>query len=94
MTERAPLHAGLLVTCLAVREADRLRALSDVDQSSDITARDWRTDADWWAKRMQPGDELWTWSTPRWTWEDLCGRGGFAIVRDGKPIYHSWTVMN
>ncbi len=29
------------------------------------------------------GDELWEFSTPKHSWENLAGRGGVALVRDG-----------
>jgi hypothetical protein len=89
------LPAVPLVRRLAVREPDRLRPLSgDDDHGLDIAARGWEQHAETWAARMEPGDELWTWSSPRWTWENLCGRGGLAIVRDGKPVDYAMTVMN
>ena len=88
------LPAEFLNARLAVKEGDELRAASDRGAAHDISGRDWRADGDMWSERMQPGDELWSWSTPPWTWQNLCGRGGLAIVRDGKPIDHWMTVMN
>jgi hypothetical protein len=43
---------------------------------------------------MQPGDELWTFASPAKSWEDLAGRAGIAVVRDGNPIKMLVTVMN
>jgi hypothetical protein len=43
---------------------------------------------------MQPGDELWTFASPAKSWEDLAGRAGIAVVRDGNPIKVLVTVMN
>lgn len=86
------LPAELLEFCLAIRDADGLRPLTDGEPSP--TASGWRRIADSWAAEMEPGDEIWTWSTPRWTWENLCGRGGLALVRDGKPVDHVMTLMN
>jgi hypothetical protein len=44
---------------------------------------------------MVEGDELWMWGTPPESWEHLCGRGGYVIVRDGEPTEHFIvTVMN
>lgn len=37
---------------------------------------------------MEPGDELWFYCSPPKTWEQLCGRTGFAIVRGGQVIEH------
>jgi hypothetical protein len=43
---------------------------------------------------MRDGDELWTWASPEWTWIQLAGRAGYAIVRDGDPIRHWMTIIN
>lgn len=86
------LPAELLEFCLAIRDADGLRPLTKGEPGP--TASGWRRIADSWTAEMQPGDEVWTWSTPRWTWENLCGRGGLALVRDGKPVDHVMTLMN
>jgi hypothetical protein len=43
---------------------------------------------------MQPGDELWEFSSPADTWQHLCGRAGFAVVRNGNPIASIVTCMN
>jgi hypothetical protein len=42
------------------------------------------------AAEMQPGDELWEWDTGGW--HQLAGRGGIAIVRDGK-IVRQWCEV-
>ena len=44
--------------------------------------------------RWQEGDELWRWSTPSWTWKAMMGRGGVAIVRDGKQVTRVMTILN
>lgn len=45
--------------------------------------------------KMQEGDELWTFDSPLETWENLCGRTGYSIVRDGEIIaslsWDSWV---
>jgi len=43
---------------------------------------------------MQPNDELWTFSSPPRTWEDLAGRAGIALVRDGQAIDVIVTMLN
>ena len=43
---------------------------------------------------MQPGDELWTFASPAKSWEDLAGRAGIAVVRDGNPIMVLTTMLN
>lgn len=42
-----------------------------------------------WAKfraHFQSGDEFWIFSSPKDTWNQLAGRAGFAIVRDGEVV--------
>ena len=43
---------------------------------------------------MQPGDELWTFASPAKSWEDLAGRAGIAVVRNGNPIMVLTTMLN
>lgn len=44
--------------------------------------------------QMQPDDELWTFSSPPKSWEDLAGRSGIALVRDKTVIASIVTMMN
>jgi hypothetical protein len=44
--------------------------------------------------QLQPGDELWTFSSPAESWQNLAGRAGVAVVRDGNPIKVITTGMN
>jgi hypothetical protein len=39
----------------------------------------------------QEGDEIWEWSTPKETWDSMCGMAGYCIVRDGEVI---WSQIN
>jgi hypothetical protein len=43
---------------------------------------------------MQPGDKLVRFASPAASWEDLAGRAGIALVRDGKVIDAFVTMMN
>ena len=43
---------------------------------------------------LQDGDELWLFSSPKKTWQNLCGRAGICIVRDGEVIKSMVTMMN
>lgn len=45
-------------------------------------------------KHMRPGDTVWTYSSPDVFWINMCGRAGYAIVRDGKVIHTVLTAMN
>ena len=43
---------------------------------------------------MQPGDEIWWFSSPADSWAALAGRAGLALVRSGAPIRCMVTLMN
>jgi|APLak6261691555_1056199.scaffolds.fasta_scaffold12337_1 hypothetical protein len=43
---------------------------------------------------MRPGDEIWEFSSPAEDWENLAGRGGYAMVRGGEIVQHIVTIMN
>ncbi len=45
-------------------------------------------------RQIQEVDELWEFSNPPEMWENLCGRAGICIVRDGEIIDSIITVMN
>ncbi len=45
-------------------------------------------------KRMMPGDELWTFSSPSDYWQALAGRAGVVLIRNGRPIWNHVTLMN
>ncbi len=44
--------------------------------------------------QAQTGDELWWFCSPQETWDKLCGRAGWALVRAGKVITIEIVVMN
>ncbi len=52
--------------------------------------------AEWEALKthMQPGDQLWTFISPPKSWEDLAGRSGIALVRNGVPLEVIIGAMN
>ena len=52
--------------------------------------------AEWQALKaeMQPGDELWTFTSPPETWRSLMGRAGLALMRDGEIVRIITTLMN
>lgn len=43
---------------------------------------------------MQPGDEIWEFSSPPETWQRLSGRAGLALVRNGEIVDTLTTAMN
>lgn len=50
-----------------------------------------------WVKikgQMKEGDELWEFCSPPKSWENLAGRAGICLVRDGEIIDSIVTIMN
>jgi hypothetical protein len=101
MSKQNKLPREVLATRLGVKEGDTLRLDEAAlpphtrGQRHDRALRG--SDAaelQRFATFMEAGDELWTWASPEWTWKELMGRGGFAIVRDGEPVRYWMTVMN
>jgi hypothetical protein len=44
--------------------------------------------------QMVEGDQLWEFISPPDTWQNLCGRQGIAIVRNGEVLSTLVTEMN
>ena len=40
------------------------------------------------------GDELWRYSSPKEQWMALAGRGGIALIRDGRCVGHVLTILS
>jgi hypothetical protein len=89
-----------LVWALTTRDprSDRIRPLTGRHPRSDLIRRVDPASVDvsraterWkaqWAEMislMNPGDELWEFCTAPETWEQLRGRAGYAVVRNGVP---------
>ena len=79
-------------TLEAIKAADDTAKADDEQTSDEKSARPrvWQE----LAQHMQPGDELWEYSSPSVFWENMCGRAGYAIVRNGAVVYTVLTVMN
>lgn len=45
-------------------------------------------------KQIKQGDEIWKFSSSTESWEDLAGREGICIVRDGEIVDSIVTMMN
>jgi hypothetical protein len=69
---------------------DRVQRFPDAAKPFGFRSRAWEA----LKAEMQPGDELWTFSSPADSWQHLAGRAGVALVRDGNPIEALVTVMN
>lgn len=37
-------------------------------------------------RHLQPGDEIWLYGTPAGHWENMAGRQGVALVRNGRVV--------
>jgi hypothetical protein len=100
MTEHNKLPRSALVTLLAIKQGDTLRTSEDVVRLQaqqgrhDPAIRNWSPGDQRFAELMEAGDELWTFASPEITWEELAGRAGYAIVRNGDPIRYWMTVIN
>jgi hypothetical protein len=84
-------------TSVAEAEADHPGMRDERAQQHPELARPFGAlNAKWEALKadMQPNDELWTFSSPPRTWEDLAGRAGIALVRDGIAIEIIVTMLN
>jgi hypothetical protein len=44
--------------------------------------------------QIRHGDELWEFCSPKETWENLMGRKGLWLVRDGEVVYEIISLMN
>jgi hypothetical protein len=71
--------------CIAVKDGDAIQA-APFDGSLEAFLEPWTPGTTSLESEMQPGDELWSWSTADGISESLMGRGGYAIVRNGKPV--------
>ena len=43
---------------------------------------------------MQPGDELWAFSSPAESWRHLAGRAGIVLLRNGEAVADMVTLLN
>ena len=68
------------------------------DVEAEFRAR--KSDAAWMEKwhalvgKMEPGDELWAYNTPKELWQMLGGRAGYAVKRSGEIIDDLVVIMN
>jgi hypothetical protein len=45
-------------------------------------------------ERLEDGDELWAFCSPPATWEHLCGRAGYVVLRDGEIADAIHSMIN
>ncbi len=45
-------------------------------------------------RAFRVGDEIWRFTTSGESWKNLCGRAGYALVRDGTVVETHVTIMN
>jgi hypothetical protein len=74
------LPKALLIARLTVAEAE-----ARLKPFSEFTTKEWER----LRRQMQPGDELWTWG-------NVLGAGGIALVRNGDPVasIDAWRNLN
>jgi hypothetical protein len=44
--------------------------------------------------QIKDGDELWSFNSPKATWNQLAGRAGYAIVRGGEVVAAICTMVS
>ena len=44
--------------------------------------------------QLQEGDEIWTFSSPKDSWMNNCGRAEVCIVRKGEIVHYFNTIIN
>jgi hypothetical protein len=93
MPREQTLPRDFLRSRIAIKDGETLRATPS-DGTLKSLLEPWTPGTTSLEAAMQPGDELWIWSTAEWTWESLMGRGGYAIVRNGEPVDFIMTEMN
>jgi len=82
MAEAEAAHPGV--------KDERIKQFPDAAKPFGFRNREWED----LKALMMPGDEIWTFSSPPESWQDLAGRAGVALVRDGIPIRVVVTMMN
>ncbi len=97
--EKPPIPKAWLDKKVSIEEAEALHpGVHDerVQRMPDIAKPFGFLNGAWEALKaaMQPGDELWTFASPPESWQNLAGRAGVAVVRDGNPIKIIVTRMN
>ena len=45
-------------------------------------------------RAMKPGDEIFFFFSAMYTWQSLCGRGGIALLRNGKVVRQVVVIYN
>jgi hypothetical protein len=69
---------------------DRVKSFPDAAKPFGFKNTEWEA----LKAEIQPGDELWTFSSPPASWQGLAGRAGIALVRNGAPIKILLGAMN
>jgi hypothetical protein len=97
--DAAPIPTAWLDKKISVAEAEaahpgindeRIQRFPDAAKPFGFRSGEWEA----LKAAMQPSDEIWTFSSSAKSWQDLAGRAGIALVRDGKPIKVLVTMMN
>ena len=98
--KREWLQKKLETTDYVTLASEEIRSSGIVDKAAERDLLDRLAKAPHWARWeefirvMQPGDELWYYTSPKETWENLCGCAGYAIVRNSKIVSYLNTVRS
>jgi hypothetical protein len=83
---------------ITIEEAERrnLPSKEDRERSFELRKPFGYENARWESlkARMLPGDELWIFESPVESWQNLAGRAGIALMRDGRMIGALVTLEN
>jgi hypothetical protein len=92
---RPDIPAEWLKERISVEQAERAHSVRLEDLGPDPVPFGYQKN-EWLELRssMQPGDELWNYSSSAESWAHLAGRAGIAVVRNGTVVAHLVTLMN
>jgi hypothetical protein len=78
----------------SLAEIDELRAAGIGLSKPRVPFRSQRAEWEALKAQMEDGDELWRFSTPDETWEQMMGRAGIVLLRGGTIIATIVTTLN
>lgn len=89
------MHKDWLIKTLTVEQAEAEHMVTD-ERLGQMPVPFGFCNAAWkdLVARMQPGDELWRFSSSAESWQRLGGCGGIALIRRGEVVASVLTDMN
>jgi hypothetical protein len=89
-----PLRSSDPADARRISLGDTYSSQDEVEQFPTEWTPEFRAEWDRFLKKAAPGDAIWFFRSPRDTWDELGGREGFVIMRDGTPIAAIVTVLS